>query len=113
MSIKNPKASEHHKPRTPSRKSLAEKALTSIATMLGWMNTPPLHVIERDIRALKARVNDSERLVIDHCVAHWDVQGGAAEFGELGHPTNPDELISTILQKVRARGDHKHWTTDA
>ena len=31
-------------------------AIASIATMLGWVNVPPLATLERDINALKARV---------------------------------------------------------
>lgn len=34
---------------------MAGRSVYSIATMLGWANVPPLHVLEAEIRALKAR----------------------------------------------------------
>jgi hypothetical protein len=34
-------------------------------------------------------------------VSHWFTQGGKAEFGDIGDPTNADELISAILRVVR------------
>jgi hypothetical protein len=36
-------------------KTAAERTLKSIATMLGWENVPPQHVLEAEIAALKAR----------------------------------------------------------
>lgn len=39
--------------------SEAERALRSIATMLGWENVPPQQVLEAEIRALKARAQSS------------------------------------------------------
>jgi hypothetical protein len=41
-------------PREPLEPSEAERALKSIATMLGWMNVPPQDSLEASIRALKA-----------------------------------------------------------
>ena len=39
---------------SPTAPTDAERTLTSIATMLGWMNIPPRHVLEAEISALKA-----------------------------------------------------------
>lgn len=36
----------------------ADRTLKSLATMLGWVNVPPQHIFEAEIRALKARVAD-------------------------------------------------------
>lgn len=41
--------------RQPPPQKAAERTLASIATMLGWMNIPPQHVLEAEIGALKAR----------------------------------------------------------
>jgi hypothetical protein len=41
-----------------------------------------------------------EAAVVEHAVAHWFTQGGH-EFGDIGQPTNVDELISAILAAVR------------
>lgn len=39
----------------------AARTVRSIAAMLGWMNVPPLRVLEADIRALKARAEGPTR----------------------------------------------------
>lgn len=52
------------------------------------------------INACDARV---EQRLIDQIVGHWFIQGGEAQFGELGSPHNADELISAILARVRSR----------
>lgn len=44
-----------------------------------------------------------EQRVMEHVVDHWFIQGGAAQFGELGSPQNADELVSAILARVRKR----------
>jgi hypothetical protein len=38
-----------------------ERTVKSIATMLGWENVPPQHVLEAEIRALKARASGAPR----------------------------------------------------
>lgn len=38
------------------RVQASNRILKSIATMLGWVNVPPQHIIEAEIAALKARV---------------------------------------------------------
>ncbi len=47
---------------------------------------------------------EMEREVIDHVVAHWFTQGGEAQFGYIGRPTNADEVVSNILEAVRRPG---------
>ena len=39
--------------------------------------------------------------VIDDAVSHWFIQGGKGQYGDIGDPKNPDELIAAILRTVR------------
>lgn len=43
-----------------ARATQAERAIKSVATMLGWGNVPPQETLERDINALKARADKAE-----------------------------------------------------
>lgn len=58
---------------------------------------------EKVIAALQEEGWQSERELIAHVADHWFTQGGKAQFGALGQPTNPDELVSTILELVREK----------
>ena len=41
----------------PTEEQDALRTLKSLAAMLGWMNLPPRHIFEAEIRALKARAS--------------------------------------------------------
>jgi hypothetical protein len=41
---------------TRKQRAEAEMTLVSLGTMLGWMNIPPRHIFEAEIRAMKARI---------------------------------------------------------
>lgn len=42
----------------------ADRTLTSIATMLGWGNVPPRHMLESEIAALKARAKRTDHTAL-------------------------------------------------
>lgn len=52
--------------------------------------------------ALREQARDAQVEAIREVVDHWFVQGGRSQFGDLGAPSNADELVSAILRQVRA-----------
>jgi hypothetical protein len=62
--------------------------------------------LQREVAALRAEQAQLEQDATEDVVAHWFLQGGKAQFGELDYngrkPQNADELVSCILSAVRA-----------
>lgn len=46
-------------------------------------------------------LNGDRENIINHIVTMWFTQGGEAQFGMLGRPTNENELVAAILSIVR------------
>jgi hypothetical protein len=53
------------------------------------------------IARLKQELEEAEVNAIEDCTSHWFLQGGKSQFGDIGNPRNPDELIAAILRVVR------------
>jgi hypothetical protein len=50
-----PQPAPTREPQEGRAESESERTVRSLATMLGWVNVPPRHILEAEIRALKAR----------------------------------------------------------
>lgn len=53
-------------------------------------------------------LNGDRENIINHIVTMWFTQGGEAQFGMLGRPTNEDELVAAILSIVRSYIQAEH-----
>ena len=112
----------------PPQLSEAERTIASLATILGWMNVPPRHVLEAEIRALKGRAARSQEEKVNaellaackHVVTwfarlnneqtrktHRSIAEAEANWPTLGDETGPLDLQPVIdaIAKAEALAD--------
>jgi hypothetical protein len=89
------------RPRAPLTDDLIARLRHKAETLMWSLSTRALLFEAAEALAAASRPQ-TEQEVIDHVVSHWFTQGGVAEFGAIPECHNADEVISAILEVVRA-----------